>query len=710
MTVTRIISTVSAPAQLGNRLITAGNQPAPQIDATSGVYIAYQTGSQIGVEFFDPYTTRFDTSAPAPLSAQGANASLFGAPRIVGLQDGSFSVVFAQSSTTFINGLPLTVYNIYAQTYSWAAVPIGGPELVAGNFQGDYYGLTVEANAAGGFTWLASVGYLGSLVLGSFTPGQAAVAPTGVFNNAIPQALAVAPDGLSVYGAYSPTNLSSSLIIDKPGALVAVRTLANERIEDVLILPNGNIAVATIDTTLTAVATLRIYTQGGELLVTRATTTANATGVELELSGNFLVMFRSGTAGSGQNPVLPIEKTGIYPVVFDLAGNQLATVADPLFTVSGAYRIADVSSGINGVMWTVIENIDPIADDASGSHVELTRHQVRVSQQGDAANDTIFAENQAINVIDGGGGNDTIYGQTTALPYITPDSLSGGDGLDRIFAGSNAAVMQGDAGNDSLVGGEGSDTIVGGVGNDTIIGGAGIDWASYATDAQDLAVNLFGGYAVQNSGQPGAMVDTLALIENIFGSNGNDFLVGDNVANRFEGGFGNDNLWGYGGNDTLIGGDGNDVIVGGDNNDSLESGLGQDWLYGQAGADTLRATDATANAFNVLVGGDGNDTLFGGPTGFDYLYGGDGVTGGGNDTFVISASSGIKVMNDFEAGGVNDVVRLLGTPLTNFAQVQAKLSFSATINGTVLVIDPATQLWFLGLQPNQFTASDFAYA
>ena len=288
-----------------------------------------------------------------------------------------------------------------------------------------------------------------------------------------------------------------------------------------------------------------------------------------------------------------------------------------------------------------------------------------------------------------------------ASPTAGADSLTGTEGADTI---------DGLAGNDWIGGGSGNDLLIGGLGNDTLDGGLGVDEASYAGDTLAVAANLLGGFAVQRAGQPDFTVDTLIGIENLRGGAGDDFLLGDNTANRLEGMGGGDNLWGFGGNDTLIGGEGNDIIVGGDDADSLESGLGQDWLYGQGGADTLRATDATANAFNVLVGGDGNDTLIGGPTGFDYFYGGDGATGGGNDTFVIAPNSGTKVLIDFEAGGVNDVVRLVGTAITNFAQAQAAMSFSGTINGTVLVVDGGTQIWFLNHQPVNLTAADFLFA
>jgi hypothetical protein len=289
------------------------------------------------------------------------------------------------------------------------------------------------------------------------------------------------------------------------------------------------------------------------------------------------------------------------------------------------------------------------------------------------------------------------------------DSIIGNENRNILKGMAGDDVINGRAGNDVLNGAAGNDVLEGGEGHDTLDGGMGLDWASYQLDALPVAANLFAGFAVQRVGQPDFTVDTLIGIENVRGGSGDDFLIGSDISNILEGALGNDNLWGYGGDDTLIGGDGNDVAVGGDGNDIIESGLGQDWLYGQAGNDTLRGTDTVANTFNVLVGGDGNDTLIGGPSGFDYFYGGDGVTGGNNDTFVIAPNSGTKVVIDFEAGGVNDVLQLVGTPLTSFSQVQAAMSFSGAINGTVLVVDAGTQVWFLGQQPANLAAADFLF-
>lgn len=91
----------------------------------------------------------------------------------------------------------------------------------------------------------------------------------------------------------------------------------------------------------------------------------------------------------------------------------------------------------------------------------------------------------AANLIDAGGGNDTVYGG-----YGT-DTLRGGDGDDLIRGsgvpagpGAGGEVMalqdqadriEGGAGNDILFGDGGNDTLLGGVGNDLLVGGAGDD-------------------------------------------------------------------------------------------------------------------------------------------------------------------------------------------------------------------------------------------
>jgi Ca2+-binding RTX toxin-like protein len=65
-------------------------------------------------------------------------------------------------------------------------------------------------------------------------------------------------------------------------------------------------------------------------------------------------------------------------------------------------------------------------------------------------------------------------------------------------------------------------------------------------------------------------------IENVTSGDGNDTILGSDVANVLDGVWGNDTLEGRGGNDTLIGSDGNDRLSGGDGNDVYDGGAGID--------------------------------------------------------------------------------------------------------------------------------------
>ena len=63
-------------------------------------------------------------------------------------------------------------------------------------------------------------------------------------------------------------------------------------------------------------------------------------------------------------------------------------------------------------------------------------------------------------LVDGGAGNDTIYGSTNS------DDIDGGPGDDRFYGLDDV---------DDLDGGDGADFIVGGAGDDGLVGGAGVD-------------------------------------------------------------------------------------------------------------------------------------------------------------------------------------------------------------------------------------------
>ncbi len=125
-------------------------------------------------------------------------------------------------------------------------------------------------------------------------------------------------------------------------------------------------------------------------------------------------------------------------------------------------------------------------------------------------------------------------------------------------------------------------------GTDAYLGGPGIDVIA-GTGTDDAVAISADGVADDGLADPAAdppKDNVGADIENFFGSNGADTLIGNAAANELDGGEGNDLLIGAGGSDTLFGSDGNDNLDGGADPDSLD---------GAAGIDVLRSRDGGAD-------------------------------------------------------------------------------------------------------------------
>ncbi len=98
------------------------------------------------------------------------------------------------------------------------------------------------------------------------------------------------------------------------------------------------------------------------------------------------------------------------------------------------------------------------------------------------------------------------------------------------------------------------------------------------------------------------------------GTSRNDYFTATRADARYEmfGTAGNDTLLGGSYDDLLNGGSGNDSLRGGSNNDTLIGGSGADTLYGDGGDDYLvvGSSSATATTSNEKAyGGDGNDVI-----------------------------------------------------------------------------------------------------
>ena len=181
---------------------------------------------------------------------------------------------------------------------------------------------------------------------------------------------------------------------------------------------------------------------------------------------------------------------------------------------AGPYFAVPTDVGANNVY-----DVQVKVSDASGAF-DTQDLAVQVTQ---AAGMSKTSNNYLINTLFGGSGNDTL--STNGL-------------LDNIYALG---------GNDTLSAGSGTDWLDGGSGNDTV---------SFASARSAVAASLATGHGSAGD----ALGDTYISIENLTGSNFNDTLIGDALANLLSGGAGNDTLTGNGGGDLLVGGAGNDIF------------------------------------------------------------------------------------------------------------------------------------------------------
>ena len=261
------------------------------------------------------------------------------------------------------------------------------------------------------------------------------------------------------------------------------------------------------------------------------------------------------------------------------AGNDVVQIYQP-FGSDNVLTITDFDGTNDALLFTptVIEQ-DQIGDDAhivlaDNNRVVLldaTVGQVRFVPEltGTANNDVIEATSQA-HLIFGAGGDDTLYGQEGSVTLI------GGEG------------------NDSLYGGDGHDSLFGSVGADTLFGGDGSD--------------------------------------RLDGGNGNDEIYGDAHNDLLAGGLGHDDLYGGDGNDILNGGEGRDNLFGGEGNDLLIGAAGFDYLTGGEGADIFvlekdyfgSAAEASANQDYILDYNSSQDIIR--LSGFSREEGGDSLT------------------------------------------------------------------------------------
>ncbi len=343
-----------------------------------------------------------------------------------------------------------------------------------------------------------------------------------------------------------------------------------------------------------------------------------------------------------------------------------------------------------------------------------------------AGND-ILSVDQNSNAIFGEAGNDRLFSTSDGN-----DSISGGDGNDYVSVTGGNNVIDGGAGNDTIYGGDGNDSIEGGAGNDlihvdgeansvnSVIGGLGNDniYASSGKDEfyykdgdgadiiydfdntkdviklieGDITANMVRGkdvvltvgrgsitlkdMASQEVSVIGADGETRTYLgatklvgDSLYGSVGNDSVVGDAKYTTYALDKGNDTLSVYFGNSTIYGeagndrllsfSDGNDSINGGDGNDYISVVGGNNFIDAEAGNDTIYGGAAN----DTIYGAAGNDTIYlagdasvtnrvNGGLGNDNIYASDGT-----DMFYYNTVDGADKIYDFDSS--KDIIMLI---------------------------------------------------
>ncbi len=266
---------------------------------------------------------------------------------------------------------------------------------------------------------------------------------------------------------------------------------------------------------------------------------------------------------------------------------------------SDTYRVTgNVAGG-----WSSFQGYDTYKDSgASGTDT--------IQALGDGDVDigvTGFDATTGIDVIDGTGAKGTVRVLGTGSANVL-------DLRTMTIKGTNV-VIDGGYGNDTIYGTNGADTIIGGGGDDTLNMGAG-------SDTYRVTGNVAGGWSsfqgydtYKDSGASGT--DTIQAIgdgnvdiglSNFDATSGIDVIDGTGATGtvRLLGGW-QANAFDFSGvtfkgtnitidaaegNDTIIGSAGNDVITCGSGNDSLAGGAGNDtYLFGRgSGADTVNET------------------------------------------------------------------------------------------------------------------------
>ena len=357
--------------------------------------------------------------------------------------------------------------------------------------------------------------------------------------------------------------------------------------------------------------------------------------------------------------------------------------------------------------------------------------------RGSDHNDTLIGDAE-YSVLTARGGDDVLAG------LAFQDILVGGSGADTAdYSASNAGVtatleigvfglgghaqfdflnsienLRGSDFGDVLIGDGGANVLTGFAGDDILHGGAGADTADYEMSPEGISIFLGAQVGYGAGGHAGG--DELYDIENLQGSNFDDYLRGNDGVNF---------LGGRGGDDLLAGRAGADILEGHQGEDTADYSLSPIGVCVNLAAGTAARGDAAGDELRKiegLRGSDSGDDALIGDAGVNLLYGlggadrlagrrgADRLWGGeDNDIFRFAPGAGTDRIFDFNDFG-DDTCRLarFGDDYDTFAEVRgATVQVGEDVRITLATpqVDP-TVIWLEGTARSSLTADDFILA
>ncbi len=382
---------------------------------------------------------------------------------------------------------------------------------------------------------------------------------------------------------------------------------------------------------------------------------------------------RTQTAMSYDTPVSSLsDGYSATPMLLDIQAIQRIYGANTTYhNTDNIYTLAD--DGALRTLWDTGGN-DWLDASGLGYSIQLSLAAGSINRYGSQYSATASAYNANIENASNGAGADTLNG-TSASVIIRSDYYVSISNLESVIAiADNVSIENARGGDwaDTLRGTSAANILDGGAGNDTLLGGAGND--TYLVDsAGDRVIEstLAGEIDVVNA----ALSWTLsANLENLtltgtgkFSGRGNgqsNILTGNDAANVLDGGAGADSLIGGAGNDIYVVDNLSDVIQENQTDaaeiDSVRAW--RDWTLGDNLENLtllgVKPMHGSGNALDNSLTGNGNANSLDGGAGNDILAGASGndtLTGGtGSDTFAfttpLNAIRNVDTVTDFSSG------------------------------------------------------------